>query len=223
MKKKDSYRQTFKELNRENKKVLMKMTQYLNTCALNQVVYKEVRVDIAAMLLENQKRGGTSEEVFGKDYKAFCNDLVKNSPHKTISEILLEFVMNFSLAFAVILPIFLLLETFFPSEGNRVDGWIIFCNWNLVVGMLVCGSLGGFGSLYIQRNAFSNKIKVFTIYFIGYMLIAIALMMWLSHLYNGFVSINVLVSTLILAALGMLAFALKRKIAYTRLENYKEL
>ena len=223
MNRKDSYRQTLKELNRENKRVLTKMMQYLYARALNQIVYKEVRADLAAMPLENQERGGTSEDVFGKDYKAFCDDLVKNSPHKTIKEIVLEFVMILSLAFAIMLPIILLGETFFPSEGNRVDGWTNFCNWNLVVNVLVCGSLGGFGSLYMQRNAFGNKSKVLTIYFIGYMLIGVALMMWLSHLYNGFVSINVLAFTPILAAIGVLAFVLKRKIAHTKLENYKEL
>jgi len=220
---KDSYRQYFKELNSKNKKILTKMLQYLDSRALNEIVYNEVRADLASMLLENQKRGGTSDEVFGNDYKAFCDDLVKNSPRKCAFEILLELVIFLLLSFAVILPLLFLGDTIFLTDDNRVEGLTVICNWHTFAIMLFGSSLSGFGSLYIQRNAFGNKIKVYTIYFIGCILIGAILITLLSHLYNGLVCVNVFICTPILVVLCVLAVAVKGKIAQARLKNFKEL
>lgn len=81
-----------KQLNKENDEIITDLVIYIQDKNLSAYNMQVVRREITAMAIESQMRGVSLKEVFGEDYRAFCDELVENSPKKSGYERLLDWV-----------------------------------------------------------------------------------------------------------------------------------
>ena len=75
-----------RQLSGENKSLLAKMSNYIYANGINLKLWKEIRLDIAGMLLESQERGEEAEIAFGYSYEKFCDSLIENCPRKKFAD-----------------------------------------------------------------------------------------------------------------------------------------
>ena len=83
------YRALLCRLSKENRRTIVKMQHYLETCYINEVVYEDMMCDLAGMALECQERDERFEDSIGTDYKSFCRSLADNAKKQTFPERLL--------------------------------------------------------------------------------------------------------------------------------------
>lgn len=113
---------SMKKLNKDNRRIIMKMEQYMETRYINEVAGEDILADMVGMALEYQERGEPFSEAIGGDCEAFCRELVRNSPRQSPAERILS-VMRWLVLFSMILmPVLWLIELIFPkyspSEAN---------------------------------------------------------------------------------------------------------
>ena len=63
-------------MNEKNKKTIRKMNKYINTFPLDDQAILQIQQDIEGMAQEAQEREEPLEQIFGKDPREFCDDLI---------------------------------------------------------------------------------------------------------------------------------------------------
>ena len=81
-----------KQLSDDGKKVLTDIVVYLRGVPVSMYEQEKVRRDITQMLIDGEKRGNSSKEVIGEDYREFCDSIVAEIPHMSIKEKVLVFI-----------------------------------------------------------------------------------------------------------------------------------
>jgi DNA-binding ferritin-like protein (Dps family) len=66
-----------------NKEIYERILQYVRTANLTEHQLEEVLLDVLDHLLEAQEQGKTAHDVFGKDPKAYCHELIDVLPKQT--------------------------------------------------------------------------------------------------------------------------------------------
>lgn len=88
-----------KQLSKENNTIMTDMVCYLRSSDLCDYDIEIIRKELTGMALEAQLRNEKFNMVVGDDYKAFCDELMKNGRQKTLYEKALEifYVLVFGL------------------------------------------------------------------------------------------------------------------------------
>ncbi|SHI21410.1 hypothetical protein [Desulfosporosinus lacus] len=79
-----------KQLSKENNTIIMDMVCYLRSSDLCEYDIENIRKELTGMALEAQLRNENFNDVAGDDYKALCDELMKNGRQKTLYEKALE-------------------------------------------------------------------------------------------------------------------------------------
>lgn len=114
---------SIKKLNKDNRRIIMKMEQYMEARYINEIACEDILADMVGMALEYQERGEPFSEVIGNDCEAFCKELVVNSPRQSPLERVLN-VFRWLILFSMLLmPGLYLLELLFPRfSPSQADG-----------------------------------------------------------------------------------------------------
>lgn len=116
------YRALLCRLSKENRRTIVKMQHYLETCYINEVVYEDMMCDLAGMALECQERDERFEDSIGTDYKSFCRSLADNAKKQTFPERLFD-VMKWIVYFdGIIIPLLYILFAIFESTRPNLSG-----------------------------------------------------------------------------------------------------
>jgi len=78
------------QLSQENNKIMAELVCYLRSSSICDYNLEITRKDITGMLLEAQLRKEKFSDVFGNDYRSFCDELIENGIQKTRYKKLLE-------------------------------------------------------------------------------------------------------------------------------------
>lgn len=93
------------QLSDEGKKVLTDIVVYLRGVRVSMYEQEKVRRDITQMLIDGEKRGTSSKEVIGEDYREFCDSIVAEIPHMSRKEKVLVLIRDTLPALIVLLVI----------------------------------------------------------------------------------------------------------------------
>lgn len=102
-------------LTRENKRLILKIEQYLESHYINEVTGEELISDIVGMARECQKRGERFEDALGGDSEAFCRELIRHAPRQSLGERILHILRWIVMYATLLLPGLFLFEWVFPT------------------------------------------------------------------------------------------------------------
>jgi len=183
-----------KKLNPENKEILTDIRKYIYAKGVNEKILNEIELDIAGMLLESQKRGEKASEAIGEDYKAFCDELIKNCPRKKPIDYVIYILLLLS-ALAICFAI----TTYWsrvnhPFKYMYVEGFVLHCKLDSLIsqlGSLIAGPIWGSVILapIIMRNAFDkDKGCAFAfLFFIVYIVFIVVNIKVMDFIYGRFI------------------------------------
>jgi len=167
-----------KQLTKENNLILTDMIVYLHSSNLCEYDIEIIRKELIGMALEAQLREEGLSTVVGEDYKAFCDELIKNGRKKTSYETVLEFlyVVVFgggALFFYEIIKNIIMVVSKKGLTNSVLD---LPISWGFVVSF-VCAILFAYGIFtFVSKNSFELTdsklhkflfIVGFTIIFVG--------------------------------------------------------
>lgn len=119
------YRVLLSKLSKENRRTIVKMYHYLETCYINEVVFEDMMHDLAGMALECQERGERFEDSIGTDYRTFCRSLAANAKTQTFAERFFD-VLRWIVYFdGIIIPFLYLLYAIFGFTVPSIDRLIL--------------------------------------------------------------------------------------------------
>ncbi|WP_223067724.1 hypothetical protein [Paenibacillus caui] len=81
-----------KQLNEENSKAMTDIVCYLRVANMWDYHQEVIRQDLLEMVLSAQERGDNIQTVIGKDYKAFCDEVIESLPKKSNKERVLDLI-----------------------------------------------------------------------------------------------------------------------------------
>jgi len=103
------------KLNKENRRTILKIEQYMESRYINEIACEEILSDIVGMALECQQRNESFLEAIGGDLELFCRELVRNSPRQSRMERVLDVLRWFILFALFLLPGLFVIELVFPT------------------------------------------------------------------------------------------------------------
>lgn len=119
------YRSLLLKLTKENRRTIVKMQHYLETCYINEVVFEDMICDLAGMALECQERGECFESSIGMNYKTFCRSLAENAKKQTFPERffdVLKWIVYFD---GIIIPLLYVFYAVFGFTKPNLDGLVL--------------------------------------------------------------------------------------------------
>jgi DNA-binding ferritin-like protein (Dps family) len=219
-------RLTRKKLNPDNKEILSDIRLYIYAKGVNEKILKEIELDIAGMLLESQERGEDAGETIGEDYKAFCDELIKNCPRKKP----IDYVIYILLMFSSLILGYALLIYLHPFYNMNVEGFMLHCKVNELIselGIIVAVMVGSTVLAPIrQKNSF-NKGKGCLVAFLCFVLYIVVDIKILYYIYdrvpvNQMISINLLKVVIVSGLIAAITWGVMEWRMRRQLVNYKK-
>lgn len=153
-------------LSEHSKNVMTDIVCYLRGSDLSEYNQEVVRRDIDYMLSDGETRGETAELVVGRDYQAFCDEIVKSFPKRTTSEKIISNINDITSAISVIAFIWLFVKvTQSIVEGNSI--FHLQITLGEIIGNIIAVIEAKVIFNYITRKTFNefnikeNKMKFF--------------------------------------------------------------
>jgi DNA-binding ferritin-like protein (Dps family) len=153
-------------LSEHSKNVMTDIVCYLRGSDLSEYNQEVVRRDIDYMLSDGEKRGETAELVVGREYQAFCDEIVKSFPKRTIAEKIISNVNDITSAISIIAFIWL-----FIKVTQSIVEWTSIFYLQITMGEIIGNIIAVIEAKiifnYITRKVFDetnikkNKIKYF--------------------------------------------------------------
>ncbi len=109
-----------KLLTKENSAVMTDIVVYLRVSNIKDGQIEEIRQDLLEMAINAQNRGEPITSVIPTDYKAFCDDIIKNAQPKTLREKVFENAAIFARGLAIMLGINIVLSKFTANLLKRL-------------------------------------------------------------------------------------------------------
>lgn len=208
------YRSLLKKLSKENRKTMVKMQHYLETCYINEVVYEDMMHDLAGMALECQERGESFESSIGTDYKSFCRSLADNAKKQTFPERFFD-VLKWIIYFdGIIIPILYILFAIFEHTRPNLSGALLsapasqlFMYFNVATFMV----LGFFLAKRFTYCAQSAVISIYLAAVISIFLLSDFLGDLMFH--DATISVSIITWGIIICALLVICYLARRLIA----------
>lgn len=91
-----------KKLSLSNRDIFDDMNMYLLSKNINDLIRKDILLDILGLFQENEKRGIAMNEVID-NYEVFCDEIARNSIQKTKWELILSFLMKIGMLFLIVI------------------------------------------------------------------------------------------------------------------------
>lgn len=154
-----------KLLSKENNTIITDMICYLKASNLCQYDIEIMRKELTGMALETQLKGDKFSAVIGEDYKAFCNNLMRNGSKKTPYKKILEAVHIFIFGIMILY----IAEIIFSSANIFSSGqFLLQITSGFIVSTLVAVGMGFSVYYYLTKNSFelSKKNRKLQILFI---------------------------------------------------------
>lgn len=206
-----------KTLTKENRRIIMKIEQYLESRYINDIAGEEILSDIVGMALECQERGDSFAEMIGTDHEAFCKELVKNSPKQYMHERILH-VLHWLLLFATfLLPGLFIIEMIFPTYSpGDILGIVYTVRFSYILKYYILMFVLVVGWFFVRMYNYKPTKYVFGTYFTILMLFFLFTDAVLKFIIgNMIVNINIIFWTVTLAVLFIICYLVRRVIAMT--------
>lgn len=126
-----------KKLSLPNRDIFDDMNMYLLSKNINDLIRKDILLDILGLFQENEKRGIAMNEVID-NYESFCDEIARNSIQKTKWELILSFLMKISIPFLIVI-IYSYVLMIFSGQQIRSDYLSISSDF---IGYLIAVSIG---------------------------------------------------------------------------------
>lgn len=206
-----------KQLQHEFRKTYRNMKIYLAGKHLNKYAYEEALLELAGMCLEGAKRGVEPQDVFGFDYKRFCDEITENTKRQKLWEVILfqGCIISNSLFFFMLI---VWLSSFVFPSVSVMDQTHISVNSLLrclMIALLMSGSV-----FYSQTYAFQKTIKTLVIYMVSYMSIYMSVYALLVLSSEG--EYLALPPVFVLLMMGLLALGLYSSYMYMQKKFWKQ-
>lgn len=113
------------KLNKENRRTILKIEQYMESRYINEIACEEILSDIVGMALECQQRNESFKDAIGGDLELFCRELVRNSPRQSRLERVMD-VLRWLIFFSLVLfPGLFIIELLFSQYApGEIDGLV---------------------------------------------------------------------------------------------------
>lgn len=126
-----------KKLSLPNRDIFDDMNMYLLSKNINDLIRKDILLDILGLFQENEKRGIAMNEVID-NYESFCDEIARNSIQKTKWELILSFLMKIGMIFLIVI-IYSYVLMIFSGQQIRSDYLSISSDF---IGYLIAVSIG---------------------------------------------------------------------------------
>lgn len=126
-----------KKLSLPNRDIFDDMNMYLLSKNINDLIRKDILLDILGLFQENEKRGIAMNEVID-NYESFCDEIARNSIQKTKWELILSFLMKIGMIFLIVI-IYSYVLMIFSGQQIRSDYLSISSD---SIGYLIALSIG---------------------------------------------------------------------------------
>lgn len=208
---------SMKRLNKDNRRLILKMEQYIESRCINEIACEDILADIVGMALEYQKRGESFYDAIGGDFEGFCKELVRNSPKQSLIERILNILRWLMLFGMLVMPGLYLIELIFPKYSPSEVHGIMFSSPTSFV-------LKYYGLMFILVIGWFF-VKMYTYkpmkYVMGtYIAVIMLFFMFADGIVNFFVKpqnirLNIILFIVILGILLILCDLIKRLVAIT--------
>lgn len=210
-------KQSTKHLSRENRRIVLKIEQYLETRYVNDISKEEILSDIVGMALECQTRGESFADAIGGDHEEFCRELIRNSPRQSIHERILHVLHWFLLCAMLLLPGLYLIELLFSRYSPaETDGFLYTVRLSFVLKYYLLMFVLVVGWFFVRMYTYKPTKYVFGTYFAVFMLFFLFTDAVLAFIIGErSIRINVLLWVLITGLLLLVCDMTKRIVAMT--------
>ncbi|NMM94163.1 hypothetical protein [Bifidobacterium oedipodis] len=190
---------------------LTNITVYLRSSNLTTTQQELVRRDIITMLIDGEGRGQTAASILGKDYRAFCDEIIAAVPHMSLTQRILRIAGMLSAALAV--ACVCLLSVGIANGYADATLPIIVLPLGAIIQYAIFGAIAILLVWQLTRHAFDifgsqhasvHKIVVWIGYGIG-VVAGVVIAIWLRE---PVLHMHVLVGVLIVVAVSAIAIAI---------------
>ncbi len=206
-----------KKLNKENRSIITKMEQYLESRYINEVAGEEILSDIVGMAIECQERNESFLDAIGGDSEAFCRELIRNSPRQSVIERLSNVLQWLLFYCALLLPGLFLVELIFPKlSPAAIDGLVYEATLSFVLKYYVFMFVLVLGWFIVRMWTYKPMKYVFGTYLAAFMLFFLFTETVIKFFVgDSLLTVNLLVPVLVFGVLSLLCYLLKRLTAIT--------
>lgn len=210
-------KQSSKHLSRENRRIVLKIEQYLETRYINDIAKEEILADIVGMALECQTRNESFAEAIGGDHEEFCRELIRNSPRQSIHERILHVLHWFLLCAMLLMPGLYLIELLFTKYSPAaVSGLLYTVRLSFILKYYLLMFVLVVGWFFVRMYTYKPTKYVFGSYFAVFMLFFLSTDAVLAFIVGDRpITLNVLVWILVSGLLLLLCDLTKRIVAVT--------
>lgn len=208
---------SMKKLNKENRRVIMKMEQYMESRYINEIAGEDILADMVGMALEYQERGEPFSEAIGGDCEAFCRELVRNSPRQSPIERVLSILRWLMLFSMILMPSLWLIELIFPKYSpSEADGFLFTTRAAFAIKYYILMFILVIGWFFVRMYTYKPMKYVMGTYIGIFMLFFLFTDGVLRYIVKDYViSVNIIVWVAAFGAVLLLCDVLKRLAAIT--------
>lgn len=210
-------KQSLSSLCRENRRIILKIEQYLETRYINDIACEEILSDMIGMALECQERGESFSDAIGGDHEAFCKELISSSPRQSVHERVLRILHWFLLFGMLLLPGLYLIELLFAKYSPaEVDGLLYTVRLSFLLKYYLLMFVIVVGWFFVRMYTYKPTRYVFGTYFSVLMLLFLFTDAVFTFIVGQrVVTIHVIIWLLVAGILLVLCDLIKRVLAVT--------
>lgn len=206
-----------KKLDKENRRIIMKMETYLESHYVNEVSCEDILSDIVGMALECQERKESFLSAIGGDSESFCRELIRNTPRQSVWERIANVLRWLFFFGAFLLPGMFLVEILFDKlSPAEIDGLVYTVRLSFILKYYVFMFVLVVGWFIVRMCAYKPMKYVFGTYLSVFMLFFLFTEAALTYFVGDRqVSLNVLLVITVFAVLTLLCDLIRRLAAIT--------
>lgn len=206
-----------KKLDKENRRIIMKMETYLESHYVNEVSCEDILSDIVGMALECQERRESFLSAIGGDSEAFCRELIRNTPRQSVWERITNVLRWLFFFGTFLLPGMFLVEILFTKlSPAEVNGLVYTVRLSFILKYYVFMFVLVVGWFIVRMCAYKPMKYVFGTYLSIFMLFFLFTEAALAYFVGDRqVSLNVLLVIAVFAVLTLLCDLIRRLAAIT--------
>jgi len=104
-------------VSQDDRKIIRRISTYLLSHHMNEVVYEETVSDLIGMAEECRARGEDFSQAIGPDIEGFSRELIKNAPRMSWPERVLADLQWFLYCFGMLVPVMYIVNLIFTGTG----------------------------------------------------------------------------------------------------------
>lgn len=210
------YLASLRSLTKENRKTILRMQHYLETCYLNEVVFEDIMSDLAGMAIESQKRGVSLSDTIGMDYKSFCRELAVNAKKQSFPERIFDVMTWICFFDGILVPILSIFYSLFYSPSYNIGDFTMIAPAGQLMMYVSVSTVLVIGWFLTKRFTYSAQAIVFSAYMAAVLLTFVLTDFFGKHLFGDkTVSISLFTWLATVTVLFVICYLAKRLLAFT--------